>query len=243
MTRDFRPSNKNLPFVAQEQKRSLLSTHNYGGMVPQDVFEKSVFVADGYYERTAWLGATFDYFLPGKEYTNIVVFEHYDGEDLLHLRAKFPEAAITVFFPEEEKPVSLGMADVTDTRAVLRRELKPKYVEPCIRLAGGTPDLIVCRSPRIIEATPKSYLDIEYNEDRLQMVARWIQYAKKKGIDTLFTYLTNIEAAQAERRLKDHGVDAPIYVNPHIDEDLSFTVDCLTGPVIPGAPDYYVMRT
>lgn len=242
MTQDTLPS-ASAPYVVFDQKRAQLSTHNRGHMVPKDIFDKSLVVAEKYYERSTWVRNTLDYFLPGKEYRNIVVLEHFEGDDLLHLRAKYPDAAITVFFPEEEKPVALGMADITDCRAVLRSEVKPKYVEPCLRLAGGTPDLIICRAPRLFESTPMNHLDIQYNEDRLQMVVRWIMYAKQRGIDTFFSYATNVEAAQVERRLKDHGLDVPIYDNPHTDPNLCFTVDCLTGPVIPGAPDYYVMRT
>ncbi len=159
--------------------------------------------------KTRWISRVFhEYLRPVSQGASVAALAVGGGEELPHLRSfTGPGARIHAFDivrPSERLKELAQLAAVTYHREGIQR------IDKVIRAIGDTPELVVCRAPRILETVSRR--EIRFNEWWADVLAQYGSRVGWRGQMLVTTY-TDEERAKIAQRMSAWGVPFRLYEN------------------------------
>jgi len=193
---------------------------------------------EGPTRRTSWIGTLFQSYLrPIPTNGSVIALAAGGCEELLQLRPFVGEAAKIHAF-DIIQPRRFG-PEILSFSAAKFHQANIKNVSRVLRLAGGTPDLIICRHPRIFETFKEASGKIEYNEWWLKTLSEYARQIRDKG-QMLITTFTEIEQMLLVEEMRKQGLSPSAESNYFAPANLC-KVYQFSAETVPTRPDGFTV--
>lgn len=190
------------------------------------------------HERCGWIRTTLETHLPRPIGGTVALLAVGNAEEAMIVRELAPNAQI-VMFDVEASERAAATAFAYDVKYITGPSADIRMHDQVIAQIGQTPDTIILRHPRIIEAvSPKVIIT---NDWWLDCIALWVQKAQVMSSQILMTTFTKFEVNAIIARIREKtGIELRYQKNVVVEPELRQVYQTREGRMV-SMPDHFVV--
>lgn len=199
------------------KKGSSLSTHRaFLPVLPDEIAKHALLLGESMSEQGSYDKALLSLKSLGTKPSSIFLLDDYLGHSFPGIRTTFSESSITSFnpslndFSSKNELIACALADAFDIRMLGGKDMTFYNIQQT-RIKFGNPDMIVCRSPRVIESVGRDFQT--YNLEVIEALKNWAMFMIQNGKPMLMTFLVEDEAKRVMQVTEGSGLEMFYYNN------------------------------